>query len=391
MKTQRAGLVLLLMLCLSVQLMAQQKSPNPIFTADSLASGNYKDVLNSFFQLGLERLTSPDKEIRIKGTPFAVMAKLDTTLLIDKNYRNYTTLRNLNYAVGLRLDSSFRFNGFTSGITFAIVNKRDETVSKAFLKTVENNERVQQLYAANTAAGKEISKIQDMNVKGALLLELDAFVNQGTPFKSLSPELKEIILKAADEPLRQELNEKGDYNFTDTAKAIYSQLKDDLQKKVLWTVGVTDTTYKDQFVFSNLVLHTQFLKGLTQSPETTHDWELDIKSGLQFVDDTLKSGRDLKRMLFNLETGMNVVFKAKTTKRSYLEIKFSGSYYRNFAQLYPEEERDRLSLNATVRLRVFPEVWVPLEFRYDPENGNFLGFINIRANFTALGSIAKQL
>ena len=391
MKTQRAGLVLLLMLCLSAQLMAQQKSPNPIFTADSLASGNYKDVLNSFFQLGLEKLTSPDKEIRFKGTPFAVMAKLDTMLLVDKNYRNYTTLRNLNYAVGLRLDSSFRFNGFTSGITFAIINKRDETVSKAFLKTVENNERVQQLYAANTAAGKEISKIQDMNVKGALLMELDAFVNQGTTFKSLSPELKEIILKAADEPLRQELNEKGDYNFTDTAKAIYSQLKEALQKKVLWTVGVTDTTYKDQFVFSNLVLHTQFLKGLTQSPETTHDWELDIRSGLQFVDDTLKSGRDLKRMLFTLETGMNVVFKAKTTKRSYLEIQFSGSYYRNFAQLYAEEERDRLSLNATVRLRVFPEVWVPLEFRYDPENGNFLGFINIRANFTALGSIAKQL
>ena len=52
-----------------------QKVPSPALTADSLATGNYKDILNSFFQLSFNRLIGADKEIRFTSTPFAVMAK----------------------------------------------------------------------------------------------------------------------------------------------------------------------------------------------------------------------------------------------------------------------------------------------------------------------------
>ncbi|HEY1202281.1 MAG TPA: hypothetical protein VGE79_14925, partial [Niastella sp.] len=138
-----------LLICLCVQVKAQQKSPNPVFTADSLATGNYKDVLNSFFQFAFEKMTSPNKELKFTGTPFAVMAKLDTTLLVDTLYTKYRALRNLNYMVSLRLDTSFRFNGFSSGIKYAIINKRDETVSRAFLNTVRNHSRSKQLFALN--------------------------------------------------------------------------------------------------------------------------------------------------------------------------------------------------------------------------------------------------
>lgn len=50
-----------LLVCLTVSVFAQKKVANPVLTADSLATGNYKDVLNSFFQLAFERMTSPNK------------------------------------------------------------------------------------------------------------------------------------------------------------------------------------------------------------------------------------------------------------------------------------------------------------------------------------------
>ena len=76
------GVVMVLLFCITTRLVAQTgTTPNPILTADSLATGNYKDVLNSFFQFAFDRLTSPDKTLKFTGTPFAVMAKLDTVLL----------------------------------------------------------------------------------------------------------------------------------------------------------------------------------------------------------------------------------------------------------------------------------------------------------------------
>jgi len=44
-----------------------------------------------------------------------------------------------------------------------------------------------------------------------------------------------------------------------------------------------------------------------------------------------------------------------------------------------------------VRIRIFNDIWVPFEVKYDPRNGNLFGFINVRANFRALAGAAKQL
>src|SRR6202008_343289 len=116
-----------------------QEVPHPALTADSLASGNYKDVLKSFFQLSFEKFTGPDKELKFTSTPFAVMAKLDSTLLVDEKYLKYRTLRNINFSFAAKIDSVFKFNGYSSEIKYAIINKRDETVSKAFTEMVLRN------------------------------------------------------------------------------------------------------------------------------------------------------------------------------------------------------------------------------------------------------------
>jgi hypothetical protein len=382
-----------LLICLCVQVNAQQRTPNPVFTADSLASGNYKDVLNSFFQFAFEKMTSPDKELKFTGTPFAVMAKLDTTLLVDTLYTKYRTLRNINYMLSLRLDTSFRFNGFSSGIKYAIINKRDETVSRAFLNTVRNHAKSKQLFALNDLIMARISTMP--NAAGAIT-EYTGFRQGLTNFNALSQPLQDTILAvAASSDATRELGEtlkrNSDFNLAQTADSIYKDLRSNFNQNLLWTVGVTDTTYKDQFMFSNIVIHTELIKGLNKFSEAKNDLELNIKSQLQLADDTLQVKRDLKRAIFSFEPGINLAIRTRHTRKSYLELKFSGGYFYNFSQLYAGEERNRLFFNGTIRIRVMNDIWVPVEFKYDPRNGNLFGFINVRANFKALAGAAKML
>jgi hypothetical protein len=62
----------------------------------------------------------------------------------------------------------------------------------------------------------------------------------------------------------------------------------------------------------------------------------------------------------------------------------SGSYARTVRGIYAGEKQDSLSINATLRIRVFSDIWIPLDIKYDPDSGNVFGFLNVRANFTAL-------
>jgi hypothetical protein len=388
------GIVVVLLFCISTQLTAQKvTSPNPVLAADSLATGNYKDVLNSFFQLAFDRLASPDKAIKFTGTPFAVMAKLDTALLVDTMYTRYRTLRNINYMFALKLDTSLKFNGFSSGIKYAIINKRDETVSKAFRNTVINNAAVNQLFGLNNVI---IAKITTMADAASAMQEYTDFRKGLKNFGALSKPLQDTMLAYAassdtTKALFETLTNNKNFNLKKTSDSLYQDMKTNFNRNTLWTVGVTDTTYKNQFVFSNVVFHSEFLKGINKYNNTKNDLELNIRSQLQLVDDTLKVGRDLKRAIFNLEPGINLVINTKTTKKSYLELKFSGGYFHNFGTLYANEDRDQVFVNGTVRVRIMNDIWIPFEVKYDPKKGNLFGFINVRANFRALGNVAKHL
>lgn len=371
-----------------------QEVPSPALTADSLATGNYKDVLSSFFQLSLEKLTGPDKELKFTSTPFAVMARLDTNLLTDINYLKYTTLRNINFAFSAKLDSNYKFNGFSSAVKYAIINKRDETVSRAFLELVANNASVKEIFQLNTLMGQFISSLPAAQRANAAT-QIDDFVEGRKGFGELDKAIQDGILDAAQRSpltpnLSKTLNTNKKFNIHTAAAEIYEKMKKEYNNNLLWTVGISDTTYKDQFLFSNINLTTELLQGISNSSKK-NDVELNVKGSFQFVDDTLKTGRDLKRSVLSFEPGVNIVLKGKDTGKSFFEFKLSGSYYRVFSGQYLGEEKDKLTLNGTIRVRILNDIWIPLEIKYDPKQGNFFGFLNVKANFTALGEMAKTL
>jgi hypothetical protein len=168
----------------------------------------------------------------------------------------------------------------------------------------------------------------------------------------------------------------------------YTDLRTLFQKRWLWTVGVSDTTYNNQFVFSNVVLNTEILKGISD-PNHAVGVELDLKGSYQYLDDSTKTGRDLHRQILHAEPGLNIVFQTRQTHYSLAEFKLSGEFNHIASGRYASERMDSLTLNATLRVRIMNDFWIPLEIKYDPKSGNIFGFLNVRLNFGS-GSASKK-
>jgi hypothetical protein len=368
----------------------------PILTADSLASGNVKDILTSFFQLAFNHLTSPDKELNFNSNPFAIILKSNPGLAKDTYYYKYRALRKTNFSFGIKLDSSFRFNGFSSGVKYALIDQRDSSTSKLLFQNLRNDNLGKERDQLQLKLVEYANTIQNINEKKKFNAAIRDFFNKDTPFNNLSDSLKAAVKKIiADDkesyPVISDIIENNpSSNMVTEERKVYESLKNQIKDDLLWTIGVSDTTYKNQFFFSNILLKTELLKGIGR-PKRGSNWEFNVQAGLNFADDTLRKGRDLKRSILSFEPGFNWVVRNKSNDHSFLEFEFSGSYTHNFGSLYAGGKRDSLTFNGTIRVRIIDDIWIPLEIKYDPESGNVFGFINIRANFSGLGKLAKSL
>jgi len=369
-----------------------------VLTADSLASGNTKDVLTSFFQLAFNKLTGPDKELNFSSNPFAIMLKSDTSLAVDTNYYKYRVLRNTNFGFGLKLDSSYRFNGFSSGVTYALINKRDSSTSPKLFYEMRHNKFYAEVDSFQTKLTAYTLSIKDLNTRKQFNQLVNAFLSKDTAFNKLDSSFQRIVISIAQAnkdsfpTILHFLLKKPSYNLEKMKRNVQDSLKSKISNDWLWTLGLSDTTYKDQFFFSNIVLRTELIKGLF-GDTITHpgsNFELDVKSCLNFLDDSLVKTRNLRRTLFSVEPGINWVIRSRNSRQSWLEFKFSGSYSHNLTTLYPGENRDSLAFNGTLRVRIINNIWVPLTIRYDPRSGNFLGFLDIKLNFSSFSGLIKR-
>ncbi len=382
MKPNRVLLALVTFLLLVADINAQSEEKKAVLTEEDLASGNYKDVFRSFFQLAFNQLTSEKKEFAFATNPYAIMVKMDEDKLEMSQYLKYTWLRRLNISFAGKLSAENRFNGFSSGIKYAIINQRDETVSRLFLQQALNAS------AERTSLNQALSAyVQSFSGDGALQAnnEVNSIMNGDAKFKDLSPslqsKLKELAGSGNFNNLKKLIEKSKDFNLKQVALDDYNAIKTNFQKRWLVTLGVSDTTYNDQFRFSTVVVSAEILKGIS-NPGKKVDVEVSVNGGYNFVNDTLKAGRDLDRRALQVESGFNFIFNDGAI--SWAEFKVSGEYNRVFKGLYTDERKDLLTLNGTLRLRLFKDLWLPIEIKYDPKKGRVFGFLDVRFNFTAL-------
>lgn len=373
-----------------------KNSLKTILSADSLSSGNLKDVLTSFFQLSFDKLTGPDKELNFSSNPYALLLKTNPSAAIDVNYPKYRYMRKLNFGFGLKLDTAYKFNGFSSGIRYAIIDERDATTSKMLFRALGSDSLSQEINTLQTSLTNYIiANFPNTSPDRRKYIDLvtKLFTDSATAFNQLDITFQQMVRTVAAQNnltvFSRLIQSNPGVNVRTESQLFFGALKQELKKKLLWTVSLSDTTYKNEFFFSNIVLETELLKGLAKKLKPGSNWEFNTRASLNFTDDTASAGRDLKRAIFRFEPGFNWVIRAKNTETPFMELRFGGEYRHIFHGLYQNEERDFFTFNGTVRLRILNEIWIPVEFKYDPKDGNLFGLISAKFNFSLLNKTTK--
>jgi hypothetical protein len=388
--------------CVSIA-QAQNKKVLTMYTADSLASGSSKDVVASFFQMAFNNLNGPNKEFNFSSNPYAVMLKSNPKLSLAEQYERYKTLRRLNFSFGLKVDSNFKFNGFSSGIKFKIVDDRDHTTSKEYINLTKNddvNKDIDALavelqnYSDNKWGAAPAPGSPDFKAKEKFIKDYNEFMNNTeVSYNSMSKEFKDAVEETMKLKnlvnLENAIKKVGDFNFSKYDKKLADSLKNVIKMGWLWTVGLSDTTYNNEFVFSNVALTTEINKGIYKPRAGANNLELNFKAGLNFLTDTIQSDKNLKRLILNSELGLNWVIRDAQNEKSYFETKLAAAYRHNFNNLYNTEERSTFTMNGTARVRIYNDIWIPFDIKWDPNNGSVFGKVSVKSNFIGIASLLK--
>ncbi len=373
-----------------------------IYTADSISSGNTKDVITNFFQLAFNNFTGKNKQFNFASNPFALMVKSNPNLLTDTNYAKYTNLRRLNFAFGLQLDTNYKFNGFSSGIKFSIVDKRDSTTSKILFDNIRkdsfNVERDLLQLLISTYREDNFPNTSDENRKMRTFIDtnITALFNDNKPLSKMDSNFVKIVESVVEKNKKKLIyildffKNKSTLTFKQYNDSIYTKLKNAIKTAPLWIIGLSDTMYKDRPVFSNVSLATEYSKGVFNPKPHKNNFELNIKASLNFSKDTLQQNDNLKRVILNSQAGLNWVVRDRVNEVPYFELKAAIEYNSNLSNnLYKDEIKDLFTFNGTTRLRIYNDIWIPLEIKYDPINGKVFGFLSVKSNFKALSGFIK--
>lgn len=364
---------------------AQEATPGKslLITKQNINSANTKDILTNFFQLAINNIAGDNKQLSFSSSPFAVLSKFDPGMMSSSRYKNGRPLRRLNFDIGLNLDSSYHFNGFTSAIKFAIIDKMDVTSNPQFETYLEQDSLRLSIQAAfdnailllSSRPDKASTEVADYKK------QVKRFFIDGTAtYRNIPDSVKllvdTVLMDTANYPqlniLRNWLNTYPDSSIVKTQRQIANNYIDFMKQAPLWTVGFADTTYNNQFSFSRLKLFTEFTKGIGR-PKPGNNWEINAVAALNFSNDSLYTHKNLKRLVFNFSPSLNYVFRTKNNQYSYLEFQFGAELLHNFNQLYIDEQRTTFCAAGTIRFRVFKDFWIPLSIKYNPMEWKSIG------------------
>ncbi len=387
MKKHICYIIICLAIFISKQnLNAQTKDVSiTILTADSLPTGNNKDILTGFYNLYLNDLTGVNKEVKFSSNLFAIMLRYNKNLIIDTNYIKNSWAKRFNIDFDASFENSNKLKGFSMGLKYAIIDKRDVTISKKLIPLALG--KLKLILDFHRSVISKISIIKDSALKKNYNDQAKKFFSSHDSliFENLYPELQKIILECSKTKDGFDFSSVKNYSNLSIgmlADKSYKELLKSFQNMPLLVSYLNLTTFTNKFQMSNIDLGLDFSKGII-NPNASNNLELNIKGSLGFANDTTKVNKDLSRSIANGEIGLNWVIKG-SDNRSNIEFKLSASENYIISGLYNSENKQLFTMNGTLRFRISNDFWFPLEFKYDPKTGNVFGLINISSNFNWL-------
>lgn len=358
--------------------------------AENSKSGNYKDIFAGFYQLLATDLSGENKTIEFNSTLYKLKAQANPSVRLDYNYLKETFSRNLQFNFKANLDDDFNYEGFTGGVTYAILNARDKSVvtfdrnlhnAYAALQTNLDNIQTRLIIAINAnptyTPAQKAEKIGELNALG------NQVINQ-QPITSTDTVLQQDYIRELNSEQVTFANLNGtpiaDVNaFVTTIYNSRANFYSTIETKPLLTLSVNGTADKHG-KFNKASIGTIFLAG------NASGWnEIDLRANLNYADTLLISK---PRANVNMKAGINFkIGKAVNNKsvfevnKSVFEVKVYGEYNAIVRNVEPDEKKSNFLANADLRIRLTDDLWIPFTIKYDTESANFLGFMNISYNF----------
>jgi hypothetical protein len=345
-------------------------------TVNDLKTGNWQDVLSSFFQLAVSDLTGESKSLSFKARLYALKLKADSTLLIDTNLVKQKFARNFQFDFALKLDTQYHFKGFQAGFTWALINKRD-SIAISFVNTALDRLHI----TTQKQLQQALADFEQSLVDSTGEIPDDKLPLWNKTKQAVNNLLdKEIVVASSKFP--EELQPFFNSEVYDRNVALVDSLFNarlaEMRRKPLLTLSVNTTFANAESAFSNGSAQLVYLQGINTRRTRT---EFDIRT-LFSVKDTFVVETD-RRAWFNATAGINFSLVQTKTGKSVVEFKPYFEYNTIFTKLYGLEEKNLFLANADLRVRIFDKLWLPFTIKYDIDRGKFLGFLDIEFNFDA--------
>jgi len=383
----RKQLIIVLALILSTSLYSQSDGPLSLKQVnEDSKSGNYKDIFAAFYNLATTNLAGDNKSIEFNSTLFALKSKANPDLLIDYNYEKAGFSRNFQFNFKVDLDSTFSYSGFTGGFTIALINGRDKALAdfrKTKLDTLFNvlttyldaiQENLTVAIVSNPAIADQDKEFQLLRDAVAEILdnEKENLSTSTNPYTAQI--LVQLNLMIAARPIKGPSG-ANITNRDDLVKdmfALIDQYYKVFDSKSLLTISA-DGSANDEGKFNKASVGMIFLKG-----NATASNELDLRAKLIYSD-TLTTA--LPRLNFKATAGVNFKLFKGAAEKNFFEVKGALEYSSILKNVLADEKKDNFFANAEIRIRLTDDLWFPFIIKYDIENDNFLGFLNISYNF----------
>ena len=336
------------------------------------------DLLSEILQVGLDRgiLKGTQNDVRVKSTIYGLMVMFDKRYEIDKYYSRLKFQRNFELGGSMQMNEDNQINGYGVALKYAVINKRDLSYGKDYsVLSSRIQQTQQQLHSmfglVMQAFGRDSTTSPEQKRKLVKFISDNASIKD---FDKFYEEFVTIIGVAADEETQKKVSEiKAVVN---SINEDYKRITDEISQRPLLTFAAEAKNSESNWEFATLRL--EFQKGLGFVKPDEYPWDLYLASELIFTNDTLLISDKLNRTVFSAKGGINHVLIKKQNNQSFLEVLGGFEYNSVFNGKYPEEESSILNAMFSFTFRIAPNLYLPVELKYDPDKNRFMGQVRIK-------------
>jgi hypothetical protein len=389
--------MLTLILCSGKIVLAQ--TDYPLDSTDYIlvkkhTSAMLTNQISDLFQVAVKSgvVGSENGVYSFKSSLYGIGVLFDSTLLIDYNFRRLKWARNISVDISTSLGDDNKFKYINPSAKFSLINKRDpkdfgnassriqKNLYDANLKLINTgrdlaNLLLQEIKSVTDSAEKE--KLMIAIMKGSTIdtknMSRDEIINQ---LKTLKSYIKDK--KKADEALKNIPTE------AEIVSKAYDALVTEISKGLLVTLE-TGGNYDHVSQWTNANAKLECLKGTGWSNDKDKPWDVDFWVKGDASADTTKLTSNLDRQILSSYLGLNKVLISKKVRNqkgvasaSVLEILGSAGVDYIANGKYDKEDDLTFNFDFVVSVRIADNVYLPLEIKYDPKNGNVFGFIKLK-------------